>query len=100
VIGLVETIERSPVHAKQGRLTIRGVKPVEIDQQAHHAVAKAMSHRLEAGMHDLAKVKRGGIDLVLALGSFAGRIRHGYSAACASSGGASRHGTAAPSASA
>ena len=101
VIGLVETVERRAVDAEQGRLPVRGVKPVEIDQQAHDAVAEAMPHRLETGMHHLAEIKRGrGVEpIALGYGS-GGFIRHRHSAACASSGGGARHGTTAPSASA
>jgi hypothetical protein len=37
-------------------LPVRRIEPVEIDQQAHDAIAKAMPHRLEARMHDIAKI--------------------------------------------
>jgi hypothetical protein len=60
VIGLVETVERGPVYAEQRRLPVRGVEPVEIDQQAHHAIIEAMADRLQARVHHLAKVERGG----------------------------------------
>ena len=60
MIGLVETVERGPVYAEQRRLPVRGVEPVEIDQQAHHAIIEAMADRLQARVHHLAKVERGG----------------------------------------
>ena len=63
MIGFVEAVERAPVDAEQQRLPVGDLEPIEIDQQAHHAIAEAMSDRLEAGMHDLANVKRGCIAL-------------------------------------
>src|ERR1700722_8592939 len=96
VVGLVETIQRGAVHAEQRRLPIGGREVVEVDQEAHHAIIKAMSCWLQPRMHHLAKVQRGGLYLVLVCFGPGGRTGHGYSAACASSGGGSRHGTAAP----
>ena len=106
MIGFAEAIERRTVDAKQRRLPVRGVEPVEIDQEAHDAIAEAMADRLEPCMHDVAEVQHGcgvggiatGFRFMRARGG--GLIRHGYSAACASSGGGSRHGTVAASASA
>ena len=101
VVGLVETVERRPVDAEQRRLPVRLRQPVEIDQKAHHAIAEAMAHRFQPRMHHLADVKRR-----RGVGGSSGRFRfgkmcaHGYSAASASSGGGSRHGATAPSASA
>jgi hypothetical protein len=43
VIGLVEAVERGTVYAEQRRLPVRGVEPVEVDQQAHHAIIEAMA---------------------------------------------------------
>src|ERR1700722_3893838 len=97
MIGFVEAVECRPVHGKQARLAVSCVETVEIDQQAHDAIAEAMAHRFQARMHHLAKIKRGGVGRIVWLGD---RLRHGYSAACASSGDGSRHGAAAPSASA
>jgi hypothetical protein len=59
VIGFVETIQSRPVHAEQPRLPVRRVKPVEIDQKAHHAIAEAMADRLQTRMHHAAKIERG-----------------------------------------
>src|SRR5580692_615486 len=99
VIGLVKTVERRPVDAEQPALPVRGVEPVEVDQEAHDAVAEAMADWLEPRMHHLAEIKRGrGFDGMANGLGFGGWSGHGYSAACASSGGGARHGTDAPSA--
>ena len=58
MVGLVEAVERRAVDAEQRRLPVRVRQPVEIDQEAHHAIAEAMAHRLQPRMHDLADVKR------------------------------------------
>src|SRR5258708_13499500 len=95
--GFVETIEGGAIDAEQAGLQIRLAEPVEIDQQAHDAIAEAMTHRLEARMHHLAKIKRrrlGGVARHLRLGDL---VLHCYSAASASSGGGSRQGATAPS---
>ena len=60
MIGLVETVERRAVDAEQRRLPVGLVEPVEIDQQAHDAVAEAMGDRLQPRMHHLAEIERGG----------------------------------------
>ena len=59
MIGLVETVERRAVDAEQRRLPVGLIEPVEIDQQAHDAIAEAMAHRLQPRMHHLAEIKRG-----------------------------------------
>ena len=61
MVGLVEAVERRAVDAEQRRLPVRVRQPVEIDQQAHHAIAEAMADRLQPRMHDVADVKRGGV---------------------------------------
>src|SRR4051812_12251750 len=99
MVGLVETVERRAVDAKQRRLPVCVRQPVEIDQEGHHAIAEAVTDRLQPRMHDAADVKRG------SLGSdgfprFDWPCAHDYSAASASSCGGSRHGATAPSASA
>src|ERR1700752_3224856 len=91
VAGFVKTVESCPVGAEQRRHTIGFVKPVEIDQQAHHAVAEAMPHGLQPCMHHFAKVETG---CVVASRD---RVSHGYSAASASPAGSSCHGAVAPS---
>jgi hypothetical protein len=95
VIGLVEAVERGPVYAEQRRLPVRGVEPVEIDQQAHHAIIEAMADRLQARVHHLAKVERGGSNPAATRFGFGRLIGHGYSAACASPRSGPRHGAAA-----
>src|SRR4051812_5428016 len=95
VIGFPETVERRAIHAEQRRLLVGFVQPVKIDQKAHHPIAEAMAHRFEPRMHDFAEVERGGMS-----GDVVDPLGHRYSAASASSGGASRHGAVAPSASA
>jgi hypothetical protein len=59
VIGFVETIKSRPVHAEQPRLPVCRIKPVEIDQKAHHAIAEAMADRLQTRMHYVAEIERG-----------------------------------------
>src|ERR1700719_2124379 len=106
MIFLVEAIERRVIDAEQARLPIRLAEPLEIDQEAHDAIAEAMADRLQAGMHHLAKVKRVRLRRVArhhgfgALAFFDVLVLHRYSAASASSGGGSRHGATAPSVSA
>src|SRR5207237_7567993 len=87
VVSFAERVERRPVHAEQRRQPVSLAEPVEIDQQAHDAIAEAMAHRLQPRMHDVAEIKRGGI-----FGSFVSQSEHCYSAACTSSGGGSSQG--------
>src|SRR6185295_19547274 len=95
MVGLVETVERRTVDAEQRRLPIRVRQPVEIDQEAHHAIAEAMAHRLQPRMHDVTDIKRRGVGVIARI-----LCAHDYSAASASASGGSRHGAIAPSASA
>jgi hypothetical protein len=64
MVGLVETVERRAVGAEQRRLPVRVRQPVEIDQEAHHAIAEAMTHRLEPRMDDAADVKHRGVGAI------------------------------------
>src|SRR5277367_5720446 len=97
MVFLVETIERRSVDAEQARLPIRLTEAVEIDQEAHDAIAEAMTDRLQARMHHLAEVKRGRLGRVARHHRFDVLALHCYSAACANSGGGCRHGAMAPS---
>jgi hypothetical protein len=45
MVGFVKTIERRAVDTKQRRQPVRLLEPVEIDQQAHHAIAETVSDR-------------------------------------------------------
>lgn len=67
MVLLVETVDRSAVDAEQRRLPVGLVEPVEIDQEAHDAVAEAMAHRLEPRMHDVAEKERGAAGAQLAV---------------------------------
>src|SRR5580704_5972254 len=96
MILFVKAVERAPVDAEQGRLPVRFVEPAEVDQQAHDAIGEAMAHRSEPRMHHVTDIECCGV-IVMRLGRV---VAHGYSAASANSGGASRHGATAPSASA
>src|SRR6266481_2641107 len=100
MIFLVEAVERRAIDAEQARLPIGLAEAVEIDQEAHDAIAEAMADRLQAGMHHLAKIKRDRLRRVGRHLVFGALVLHRYSAACASSGGGSRQGATAPSASA
>ena len=74
MIGFVEAVEGRPIDAEQRRLPVGRIEPVEIDQQAHHAIVEAMAGRLEARMRDLAEVKhRGGVGRTICLG---GIVQH------------------------
>jgi len=80
VVGLIETVKGRPVHAEQSGLPVRHIEPVEIDQQAHHAVAEAMALWFEARMHDLAEVKRRtGVGYGVTGFGFGGSSAHGES---------------------
>ena len=59
MIGFVEAVEGRPVDAEQRTLPVRLLEAVEIDQQAHDAIAEAMADRLQACMHHFAEIKRG-----------------------------------------
>src|ERR1700738_1987315 len=100
MVFLVEAIERRAIDAEHARLPIRLIEAVEVDQEAHDAIAEAMTHRLQAGMHYLAKIERRRLGSVARHLGFGALVLHRYSAACASSGGGSRQGATAPSASA
>ena len=65
MINLVKAVKRPSVDAEQGRLPVGHLEAIEIDQQAHHAIAETVSDRFEAGMHDVTDVKRGSIALDL-----------------------------------
>src|SRR5476651_137462 len=58
MVFLAETIKRRAIDAEQARLPIRLAEAVEIDQKAHDAIAEAMTDRLQARMHHLAKIER------------------------------------------
>src|SRR6185369_13176581 len=99
MVDLVEAVERRAVDAKQRRLPVCVRQPVEIDQEAHHAIAEAMAHRLQPRMHDVTDVKRRGVGAIIRTFWFCRCCAHDYSAASASSSGGLRHGATAPSAS-
>src|SRR5262249_17352489 len=82
MVLLMEAIEASSIDRKQRRHAVGVIEPVEINQQAHDAVAEAMGLRLEARMHHLAEIESRWI----------ARGHLGYSAACASAAGSLRQG--------
>src|SRR5882724_10121604 len=96
MILFVKAIERRAIDAEQRGLPVRGLELVEVDQQAHDAVAEAVADRFEPRMHDLADIKRGGVVCFGVRGWYA----HRHSAASENRKASVRHGTVAPSASA